>query len=134
MKMPKAKTDNTKVKAPVILKVSPPAKVVEKAAKPVAKKPPVVAKPAAKPAAKPVKAPVVVLAQPDEIVVGRFYELIDGAIPRLVGELVADNGKGGTIRIWHAGSPSSTLMDVTYAKFAIREISREVCFELSASA
>lgn len=68
--------------------------------------------------------------QPDEIVVGRYYE-IEQRDEIIRGELVAINGTTQVIQVWEQGKPSERTEEVFFPNRHVREISREACFELT---
>lgn len=115
--MPKAKTDKKTTKA--VVETAPAKKATPKKPAPVRKQ-------------KPSKAsePVITYPQPDEIVPGRFYEvcMTEG---RIYGELISVDGDLQTLDVWESGKPTGHQTAKWFANRAVREVSREMCFDLS---
>lgn len=73
--------------------------------------------------------PVIIHApEPISLAVGRFYELTPVAGAKIVGELIDEN----TLHPWRDGRPVGDVIDDVLA-FEVREISRELAFDLSNS-
>jgi hypothetical protein len=126
--MPRAKTGNTKIKKagelPPNVKPAKAAPRLLGGKKPAAKKPAVKrAKRTAKAVAKPEHS------QPDEVVVGRYYD-VQTPNRRLFGELIGNGDEGQTLQVHRNGKPAEVLT-VQFADQPVREISRELCYELS---
>lgn len=90
------------------------------------------AAPAKKAGGSKVSKPKPVFTQPDEVVVGRFYEVEQPRTGEILrGELVAVNNTTQTLQVWANGKPSERTEEVFFANRNVRELSRELCFELT---
>jgi hypothetical protein len=134
--MPRARTakEKTPTKAAPAVKVKPAAAPGLLGGKKPTAKPVKRAKRVAKPVKFKVRVPKTLdpsqeIPQPAEVVVGRFYELKPES-GRVYGELIAVDGGHQAIETMVNGKPSS-IRTFKFADQPVREISRELCYELS---
>lgn len=88
------------------------------------------AAPAVKASGSKAKKPKPSFRQPDEIVVGRYYE-VEQRDEIIRGELVSVTPTTQTVQVWEGGKPSERTENVFFPNRHVREISREACFELT---
>lgn len=73
-------------------------------------------------------------AQPEEIVVGRYYFITKKSGQKLVryaGQLIEDDGTTQKLRLWKNGKPGEELLEIPFKKHDVREVTATGCADHS---